>query len=253
MRKRKMKFYIWEGVYKSFKEVPAKGAGFESDTWIKKSLKNFEKLKKNQDTRDDKALMLSLLTGVLSGKNKLVTILDFGGGIGLTYFSIIKKLATPHILKYCVVDNKKVCETGKNIFKNNKNVSFHEKLPFNLPHLDIVHIGSTLQYIEDWESLLSKLADYKPKYILFTSLPVGNIPTYVTAQNYYGNKIPYRFFNITKFIGVLNKLNYKLLFKMPFFGYFLGKEQKFPQDNFPKKLRIGQPLNLLFITRYAKN
>jgi hypothetical protein len=57
------------------------------------------------------------------------------------------------------------------------------------------------------------------------------------------------FFNVNDVVGVLYKLGYKLSFKSRFIGPYLGIEQEAPQDNFPKKFRIGHSYNLLF----AKN
>ena len=40
-----MKVPIWEGVYESFKEVPATGPGFRGEEWISNSLKRIKTLR----------------------------------------------------------------------------------------------------------------------------------------------------------------------------------------------------------------
>ena len=126
------------------------------------------------------------------------------------------------------------------------NIQFHTELP-KLDRIDIVHAGSSLQYIEDWKVMLRKLSNYAPDYMLLEDLYAGDIPTYSTAQYYYGSLIPCWFFNINEIIEQMKSLEYKLQFKSTFVAKILGIEQESPQKNFPKKYRLGHACNLLFV------
>lgn len=87
-----MKGPIWEGVYRTFNEVPVTGTGFSGKTWIENALKKILLFKKQADskktvpvvtvTRDS---MLPLLAGIVNGKSGCVRILDYGGGVGFSY------------------------------------------------------------------------------------------------------------------------------------------------------------------------
>jgi putative methyltransferase (TIGR04325 family) len=125
-------------------------------------------------------------------------------------------------------------------------VTFHSSLPDEIEKVDIVHIESALQYINEWQKILADLARYAPEFYLFTNLPAGDIPTYATTQQYYGSRIPYWFFNLDEVVTVISNLGYSLVFQSAFIHRILDKEQKYPQANFPEHLRLGHSCNLLF-------
>ncbi len=250
-----MNYNIWEGIYNSFKECPKCGKGFEGETWVSQSLDRTNKLldavKENKTISSVVAYRTSLLPFLTAlvlekSENKKVSILDFGGGLGFTYIPVIYGCAEEQSIDYHIVDSKNTCIMGKRIFKNDKRIHFYTSLPQKMLTLDIIHLGSSLQYIEDWKDLINSLAEYRPQYFLFTDLIAGDIPTYVTAQNYYKSKIPCWFFNINDIIKIMSSVNFKLLFKSSYTGNFLGKEQEMPQDNFPEEYRLRNSCNLLF-------
>ncbi len=244
---------IWEGIYKSFKEAPVVGKGFNSDQWIrssrKKALKLLANLKRKKTIPEVVAYRTSLLpflAALMNSKSGKIKILDFGGGLGITYIQVISSLVNNENIEYHIVENEKICKEAERIFRDDEKVHFHTSLPNNSNEVDIVHLSSSLHYIENWKELIIKLADYQPEYFVFVDLPAGDIPTYVTAQNYYESKIPVWFFNVNEVINVMSSVDFKLLFKSLFIATILGKEQEIPQDNFPKEYRLRNSCNLLF-------
>lgn len=247
-----MNFNIWEGIYDSFKECPRCGEGFEGETWANRALERTKRLL--EAAKEDKTIpsvvayresLLPFLVALVSEEKK-VSILDFGGGLGFTYIPVIYGCLDVRPIDYHIVDTKRICELGRQVFEDDERIHFHESLPQEPQRVDIVHLGSSLQYIEDWRGLINALAGYKPHYILFTDLIAGDIPAYVTAQNYYESKIPYRFFNINDIINTISSVNFRLLFKSSYIGRYLDGEQEAPQDNFPKEYRLGHSCILLF-------
>jgi putative methyltransferase (TIGR04325 family) len=179
---------IWEGVYSDFKEVPVSGTGFNGDKWATNSLKKISELleaAKKQGTILSvvayRASLLPLLAALVREEAGMVSILDFGGSLGFTYVPVALALVEKSCLDYHIVDVERICESGTRLFENDDRVHFHTLLP-SIPEVDIVHMGSSLQYIRDWKELVNKLADYQPRYFMFTDLPAGDIPTYATAQ-----------------------------------------------------------------------
>ena len=248
-------FHIWEGIYKSFKDAPAKGPGFSGHTWNKRSLDNMALILK---TAKEKKIvpefviyrenLLPIVTALIPKQNKKVLrIIDFGGNLGKEYISI---LGSSNIkrenIEYTVVENKEVCKLGNKLFKNDKQIKFLSNLPKAPEQVDIINIGSTLQYIENWQSLFKEFVAFNPSYIMFTDLQAGNIPTYVTVQNYYDSKMPVWYFNISDIISELKKEGFRLVHKSTFRGSFLGIEQDRPMQNLPKKFRLKNACNLLF-------
>ena len=110
----------------------------------------------------------------------------------------------------------------------------------DLIHIDIIHMVSVLQYIEDYAALIRTLCAYKAKCFLFVRLSVGDVPTYATAQkNVPGMTLAYWFINVNEIIEVMSANGYSLIFKS-------ASEQEYDQNNFPQQYRMGRTCNLLF-------
>jgi len=245
-----MKNPIWEGIYNNFSEVNREGKGFSGELWVKNSCNKIEKIKQSTLNGDSSKItgfresILPVIAGMVMADQGFVKILDFGGGMGFTFYPVYLSLPDKKKFEYHIVEVFNVCESGKSFYEGIPEIKFHSVLPQG--NFDIVNMGSSLQYIEDWKGMLNTLARYKSQYFLLSDLPAGNIPTYVTVQNYYDSKIPVWFFNVSEIIDTLTDLNYQLILKVPYISNILGLEQPYPQENLEKKYRIGYPLILLF-------
>jgi putative methyltransferase (TIGR04325 family) len=244
---------IWEGVYSSFGEVPATGEKFESPRWVEACRAKVLELKetaKDQRTVPESVSyngsLLPFMAAIMAGETGEVTILDFGGGLELDYLRVVFAMPDPCSVRCHIIENSIVCEAGQRIFGDDSRVEFHTSIPEDLQAVNIVHLGSSLHYIEDWRTAIQKLTAYRPHYVLFTDLIAGDIPTYATGQNYYGSIIPCWFFNINEIVDAMSNAGFQLIFKSTFDATILGKQQELPQENFPPELRLGKAISLLF-------
>jgi putative methyltransferase (TIGR04325 family) len=246
---------IWEGVYSSFGEVPVVGPGFDGDMWIVNSLKKIKLLQEEAEnnaplspTSNYREALLPLLAAFVYHENKELKILDFGGGIGFTYFQTVYGLPQVENIEYHIFERENVCQAGSRFFGTKyNNLFFHSQLPQEAGAFDVIHSGSALQYIDDWKQIISRLCELSKRYLLLVDIPAGNIPTFVSAQNYYGSKIPTRFFNVREFISFINKCGYDLMFNSMFQPTIHGVGQSLPMQNFEEKYRLKQACNLLFV------
>ncbi|MCH7726519.1 MAG: methyltransferase, TIGR04325 family, partial [Planctomycetes bacterium] len=190
--------------------------------------------------------LLPFLASLIYEKQGSVRILDFGGNLGFAYVPVINGMEDSGNLDYHVVEVQQICDMGTRIFADDHRVHFHTGLSSEIPGVDVIHVGSTLQYMEDWTALIGQLAGYHPQYFLFTDLQAGDIPTYATAQNYYGSMIPCWFFNVHEIVDTMSNLGLSLIFKATHDVTILGKQRGLPQDNFPEEYRVGHPCSLLF-------
>ncbi len=243
---------IWEGVYKNFKETGVKNDVFNEEAWVSNSLKKLEKIVRDRSGNYSENLnqdaLLPLLTASILSTNKKPTVLDFGGGLGISYAQILKSVGKAENVKFFIVEKEAVCKAGSKFFKNNKQVIFLNSLP-KIKKIDLIHLRSSLQYMEDWKNVLAKLVEYKPSFFLFIDLFAGNVPTYVTLQNYYGKKIPCQFLNINDVIKEMKKNGFEVLYKAPFPSTFFCKLSDFPQSNLPTKYRVKNSYNILFFNK----
>ncbi len=224
------------------------GAGFDSEIWIQKTRAYTERV--IAASRNDGAipkdvageyLLLPLLASlVCKASGGKVRILDFGGGMGVSFVHLTSCLVDCQSINYHVVEREGICEGGAQLFEHDERIRFSARLPPRLPELDIVYLSSALQYVEDYGTLLKTLAGYEAEYFFLGKLSAGDIPTYATAQmNVPGTIIPYWFINVNEVIEILASCNYSLIYKSTL-------EQEYDQSNFPEEYRIGRTCNLLF-------
>jgi putative methyltransferase (TIGR04325 family) len=254
-----MKYPIWEGVYPNFKEAPIEGPGFGGEEWIQKSL---GKIKALRDAAKEKKTvptvtkyqesLLPVVASIVYNELGRVRILDFGGGMGFTFYQVARGLQRTENFEYHIVEVEEVCKAAYHFFKKEENIFFHSDFPAHIGQVDIVHMGSSLQYIEKWRGALARLCGYIPRYFLFTDLPAGDIPTYASTQRYYHSVIPVWFFNVNEIIEAMFEEGFKLIFKCTYIAKTLDVEQPCPQENFEDKYKLGHACILLFAKEGSK-
>jgi putative methyltransferase (TIGR04325 family) len=245
---------VWEGVYCSFAEVPVVGPGFDGEMWIANSLKKIQMLK-DEARRDDhlppvssnQDCLLPLLAALFYKLNGSVRILDFGGGMGIGYYQTVYGLPPAEGLEFHIVERESVCRAGKAFFGAAAgSPCFLSEVPDAPGMYDIVHLGSVIHYVSEWRHLISGLSALSAQYLLLTDVPAGNVPTFATAQHYYGSKIPVWFFNIEDILQAVISFGYELIFQSAYLPLILGELQELPMRNFERKYRLKRMRNLVF-------
>jgi len=153
-------------------------------------------------------------SGRNSGVLHALKILDFGGGLAPSFFSVVSSLHSVDRLEFHVVEGKAVCDKANDIFPQNTGLYFHDEIPKDCEGFDVIHAGSSLQHIDDWRGLLASFTRLKPRYLILADVLAGNIKSFVALQNYYGYKIRSHFLNFQKLIDEAEKLGFQLLFKL---------------------------------------
>lgn len=243
--------FIWEGIYKQYRDVPSKGAAFDSEEWISSTRQSTAKSLESLNCQSNGIpydipsyhSLFSLTVALLRLRRERLRVLDFGGGMGLACANLLRSLGEgpprPPI-DYLVIDNDRSCREGADLFNQMRFVQFSSTLPRNLDNVDIILLSGVLQFIEDYKSILKRLADFNAPYWLFTFVPTGDIPTFASGQkNVPGSTIPVWFFNIGELLEIMRALGYQMIFKA-------ALERKFDMDNFPPTHRLPQQCNLLF-------
>lgn len=243
--------FIWEGIYNQYRDVPSQGAGFDSDEWILNTRQSTANALESLSRRPNGIpydipsyhSLFSLTVALLRQHRERLRVLDFGGGMGLAFVNLLRSLdeGTPKPpIDYLVVDNDRSCRDGALLFKELRFVQFSSTLPENLGDVDIVLLSGVLQFVEDYKSVLKRLAAFNAPYWLFTFVPTGDIPTFASGQkNVPGSTIPVWFFNLGELLEIMRSLGYQLIFKA-------ALERKFDMGNFPESHRLPQQCNLLF-------
>jgi putative methyltransferase (TIGR04325 family) len=247
-------FNIWEGVYSSFDESSAlaQGKGFGGDIYRKRSLNIArECLQALQNKKpipwfhkQRSTVLTPVAAMLLSQTARKIRILDFGGGFGIGYMTLAESIEkSQQRIDYTIVEVPEVCISGQELFPENV-LRYESSLPEN-ESFDLVHSASALQYIENWKGILERFAGYNSQYILISDVFAGNIPTFVTLQNYYDSKIRHWFLNVDELISTFQLLGYELIMKSYVSSRRNGVEDILPMNNFPEQYRLDQTLHLL--------
>lgn len=194
---------IIEKVYNSTKEVVSGRAKYERD-----SVLFFE-----EEFDDDLIDIIKkiILTKSSKNKTKKVTVLDFGGALGSTYFKNKKLLSKIKSLNWCVVEQKEFAELGKKHFED-KTLKFYSSLDSFFeknPSIDLVLFSSVLQYLENPFDIVNKVIQKKPLVIVVLRTPFtqGDLRICVQKVNpkIYFASYPCYIFNEKSFIRAFGK------------------------------------------------
>lgn len=247
--------FIWEGIYESFAAAGGDTDVFESETWLGRSRDRAIEIAardpdsnhagKSCDITDHYCLPEFAATAArLTGRCR---ILDFGGAAGFSFKEVIAGLHPSDALDFLVIENANLCAIGREIYEQEPRIRFETDLPPDSAEFDIVHVGSALQYIDDWKGLLHALARYGAPLLILDDVMAGPQPTYVTLQNYYGRKIPSWFWNVDEFLDAVSATGYRLIKRTLYRGHFFGERQALPMGNFPEEMQVPHTSHFVLV------
>ena len=113
-------------------------------------------------------------------------------------------------LEIHIIETEAFYGKAKDLSKDNKHIYWYKAIPENLTEVDIVNIGSSLQYVRNYSELLDSLIEKNPRFILLTDYYMGEAETYATKQvNIPGLAIPLWVFNLKEIKNIITSKGYK--------------------------------------------
>ena len=237
---------VWEGVFDSFAEAGGDTDVFDNDEWAKKLRdKAISEMASPPYSRE---YPLSVLMAILLQKPQPVKVLDFGGGMGLQYIDINKKIPRPMgDYDYHILESKAVLNRIPEPLSFKSRLKFHTSLDTIPSAIDVVHFGSVLQYIEDYKDPIRKInSKFVPSYFVFSDLMVGDVPEFVTHQIYGDKRIPVRLVNIDNFKRFMVAMSFVLIYESKFITPIRGNEEVYPNRALPDGYRLDRTSNFIF-------
>lgn len=207
---------MFRGTFDSWAEALSESEGYSTNLILErvKEAALDVKLGKAVFERDavrfyKKQYTLPLLTCLLriAAKNKgSLSVIDFGGSLGSTYFQNQDMLSELQELSWHVVEQKNFVNCGKEYFENNQ-LKFFSSLneSVDLMKPDVIVLSSVLQYIEEPYKLINEIISKNIEYILIDRTPCHEekndvLTVQVVPSNIYKSSYPTWIFNSSKLI-----------------------------------------------------
>lgn len=221
-------FYGWSGNYSSWQEASAQTSGYDTEIIfdrVKNALlkvKNGEAAYERDSVIFDKVHysfpLLSALSLIALKNNRKLSVLDFGGSLGSSYYQNRSFFKDLEQFNWCIVEQKHFVEEGKKSFADNNLHFFYDvDSCMAAQQIDVVLLSSVLQYLEKPYEFLDFILAKNIPYIIIDRAPMfSEAPDRITIQtvpkNIYDAKYPCWILNEKKAINHIQK-SYDLVFE----------------------------------------
>jgi putative methyltransferase (TIGR04325 family) len=217
--------YGYFGNYTSWQEAYTDSSGYHTEVILEKvktallKVKNGEAVYERDSVLFDTIqyswpLLAGLLRAASENQNRL-SVLDFGGSLGSSYFQNRMFLSHLQNLQWSIVEQKYFVECGKENFEDER-LCFYESIEscMTSEHPNVVILSSVLPYLEKPCECLKSVIETEITYII-----VDRTPFLLNAK---GNRL-----TIQKVHPSIYEASYPAWFfdKNKFFSYFDGKYQ----------------------------
>jgi putative methyltransferase (TIGR04325 family) len=140
-----------------------------------------------------------------------ISVLDWGGALG-HYYVLARRLFSDVELDYHCREAPAVCAEGRRVLPE---ATFHESDACLDRTYDLVLSSGSLQYAEEWQDFVGKLATAARDWVYITRIPMARLhPSFVVLQRAYayGYATEYRgwVFNHDEFVGAAERAGLRL-------------------------------------------
>lgn len=237
-KSKKKNKYGWFGDYSNWNELQNQTNGYQDQTILDTTknallkVKNGEAVYERDSVIFDKKTyphsVISALLYTAIENNGQLSVIDFGGSLGSTYYQVKDMIPATVDVHWSVVEQQNYVTCGQAEFQDEV-LKFHYTIAESLlaKKADVLLLSSVVQYLENPHEFLREIQDYDFKYILIdrTAFIKNNIPDRLTLQivppEIYNAQFPAWFFNEEKFLSHFKNYN----IKMEFESYVSGEQE----------------------------
>jgi putative methyltransferase (TIGR04325 family) len=221
---------LFAGIYKTFDEA-ANAAPKNKRVGYDDSAYNYDS--NHHIVLTDDYPVIFWLSRILPESSSL---LDFGGSVGIAFYSYKKYITYPGDLRWVVYELPEVAQVGMKVREREGSpaaLSFASKLSDVQP-CEIFLAAGSLQFVP--ETLPQILANFatKPRHLVLNKMPVYDGDPFVTLQNTGSAFSPYRVVNKNQFVQEISDLGYELVdtWQNPNFDLLLPESRRHTLDAF---------------------
>jgi putative methyltransferase (TIGR04325 family) len=200
-------------------------AGYEEENFIQKLYTSASLVRDGKATYERDTVifpriqyaweLLASLLIVSKGKRR-VKIIDFGGGLGTTFWQNSSMLNLAGVeTSWIIIEQKRLVEIGKSEFESDFLKFVPSLADVVSDEIDAVLFGGSLCYLENPYDILNQTFLLGPHFIIFDRTPFRNISEDTIAVQFVPKSIykaayPIRIFSIAKFNNFMNR-EYELI------------------------------------------
>lgn len=170
------------GHYSSWTAASDASTGYDADSILERVSAASEKVKSGEavyerdsvlfDRVEHSFPLLTVLMKAAAENNGKLTVLDFGGSLGSSYFQCKHLLPYNLDLNWCVVEQEKFVHRGRETFASEELQFFFSIQECTTQHKpDIVLFASVLQYLEQADQIVDAAIAAGSKYIVIDRTP----------------------------------------------------------------------------------
>lgn len=195
LRKIKNHKYGWKGDYPTWQEAQNHTVGYDTDEILKAVRSSLLKVKNGKAIYERDSVIFDkvqysweLLTGLMFCSSKMggtLSVLDFGGSLGSTYFQNKKFLDSLNDVSWNIVEQKHFVDTGKEDFESERLKFFYDvESCVAKEKPNVLLLSSVIQYIEKPFELLDTILENSFDFILIdrTTFNVKNEKDIIAVQ-----------------------------------------------------------------------
>jgi putative methyltransferase (TIGR04325 family) len=234
LRKNILRF---EGVYSNWTEASHRSKGYDEYGILDKVLAATLKVKKGEAAYDRDSMVFDeaeyvwpLLSAVMwaAAQNKgHLSVLDFGGALGSSYFQHKRFLDRLTDVRWNIVEQNHFVESGNSLIADGEDIKFYPNIDLCLEEQTptVVLLSSVLQYLPDPIEILRRLSEIGASVMLIDRTPLSNTKYHsLTIQHVpatiYEASYPMWIFSEALLQQCIEKLGWKIVSRFP------GPEEK---------------------------
>jgi len=242
---------IWSGVHRTFAEIPLDDDGFVHPRWVERSVARLEAARSAVGPLATAEYpIVDAILGAWDGAGA-VDVLDVGGNLGQLALDVRRRI--PGVATtWTVLERDDLLTAAQVHCALPDDVEFHRsKDTLDGRRFDVLHLGSVLQYFEDWQAELAGLCDEQANrdaWLVISDAMVGpEVPSFVTRQTYYERGLRMHVLNLGEVLEHLTALGFTLVLQEPYLTAHTSAY--YPELALPPSHRIEHPLNLVLHRR----
>ena len=214
--------YGWKGNYGDWKEAEAQCGGYYADNILEKVKAATLKVKNGEAVYERDSMLfdaieyswplLANLLWIAGKKDNRLSVIDFGGSLGSSYFQNRLYLNNLKEVKWSIVEQPSFVTAGKKEIAGEQ-LDFFETIGAAIEKRgqhDVLLLSCVLPYIENPFELLSTLAEKNIPYIIientyFNPMPANRLTIQKVPPVYYDASYPAWFLNYDQVVMTLSK------------------------------------------------